>query len=238
MLNADSLKGYSSKLRQLFELFNQTIYGRSIVVSLFDYSGIWSAPYRKAGCRVLQVENKLGFDIFKWNYKTIRPELVLGVLAAPPCTDFANSGAQYWKQKDKNGRTGESTRLVKKTLEIIRYFRPKFWALENPVGRLNTLVPDLKQYGPWYFDPYWFGDPWSKRTGLWGEFNKPKIENKVTPIKFSRQGSWTQLLGGKSEKTKELRSITPPGFAQAFYKSNPAITDKVNEGYSQLKAAA
>ena len=215
-----SIKYKSSGIKELFKVFNQALYSRSILISLFDYSGIWSAPYRNAGCRVLQVESKLGFDLFKWNYKAIRPELVLGILAAPPCTDFANSGAQYWKEKDKDGRTAASVKLIRKTLEIIHYFRPKFWALENPVGRLNVVVPELKQFGPWYFEPYWFGNPWSKKTGLWGQFNKPKME-KVTPIKFSKQGSWTQLLGGKSEQTKELRSITPPGFAKAFYLANP-----------------
>lgn len=207
--------------RALFEQFNKKLNNRSIVVSLFDYSGVWSEPYRKAGCRVLQVESKLGFDLFQWNYKVIKPGLVLGVLATPPCTDFAGSGAQYWPTKDKDGRTRSSVRLVRKTLEIIRYLKPKFWALENPVGRLNTLIPELRNYGPWYFEPYWFGDPWSKKTGLWGCFTKPKIENKVIPMRFSKQGSWTQLLGGNGEQTKELRSITPPGFAKAFYKANP-----------------
>jgi hypothetical protein len=221
--------------RALLEAFRKQLNHRSLVVSLFDYSGIWSEPYRKAGCRVLQVESKLGFDLFHWNYKAIRPELVLGILAAPPCTDFAVSGAQYWPVKDKDGTTRNSIKLIKKTLEIIRFLKPRFWALENPVGRLNTLVPELSKYGPWYFEPYWFGDPWSKKTGLWGCFNKPKVENKVMPIRFSKQGSWLQLLGGKSEQTKELRSITPPGFAKAFYKANPYTIE--NKTCRFLKAA-
>jgi hypothetical protein len=29
-----------------------------------------------------------------------------------------------------------------------------------------------------------------------------------------------RCLGGKSERTKELRSITPMGFAKAFYEAN------------------
>ncbi len=211
----------AAKVSRLLKLL-KSLTGRAIIISLFDYTGVWSAPYREAGCRVLQIETKLGFDVFKWNYKIIKPTLVAGILAAPPCTDFAVSGAQYWKVKDKDGRTKESVKLVRKTLEIIRYFNPRFWAIENPVGRLNTLVPELTRYGPWYFEPYWYGDPWSKKTGLWGIFTKPKPQNVVKPIRFSEQGSWTQLLGGKTEQTKEMRSITPPGFARAFYKANPA----------------
>jgi hypothetical protein len=208
-------------MQLILDLFKNILDRRSIIISLFDYSGTWSAPYRKAGCRVLQVENKLGFDVFKWNYKVIRPSMVLGILAAPPCTDFAGSGAQYWPAKDKDGRTRASIKLIRKTLEIIRYFNPVFWALENPVGRLNSLVPELAAYGPWYFEPHWYGDPWSKKTGLWGNFNKPRQQTKITPVRSAMQGSWVQQLGGKSEKTKELRSITPPGFAAAFYKANP-----------------
>jgi hypothetical protein len=40
----------------------------------------------------------------------------------------------------------------------------------------------------------------------------------VKPIEANQ--SWIMKLGGKSEKTKELRSITPLGFAYAFYEAN------------------
>ena len=82
------------KIAELIKLFG-SLRARSVIISLFDYSGVWSRPYRLAGCRVLQIEDKLGFDVFRWNYKIIRPEIVAGILAAPPCTDLAVSGAQY-----------------------------------------------------------------------------------------------------------------------------------------------
>lgn len=207
---------------------------RPMLISLFDYSGLWSEPYRRAGYRVLQVDKKLGFDIYKWNYKVINPELIRGILAAPPCTDFAGSGAQYWPLKDKDGRTMESVKLVKKILEIVKYFNPKFWVIENPVGRLNELIPELKKYGPWYWQPFWYGDAWSKKTGLWGKFNPPKILRKVKPVAANAQGSWIQSLGGKSALTKELRSITPPGFALAFFKANP-LENQANKNTGGLK---
>lgn len=208
-----------------------------IIISLFDSSGSWSEPYRKAGYRVIQIDKKLGFDIFKWNYKAIK-EQVAGVLAAPPCTDFSGSGSQYWPEKDKDGRTAQSCKLVSKTLEIIAHFNHSemFWAMENPIGRLrrmlsgeywngeprihvpDSLVDKVKEERL-AFDPWDYGDPWTKRTMLWGEFNLPK-RNPVPPKKHSTQGSWTQVLGGKSERTKELRSFTPPLFAQAFYEAN------------------
>ena len=89
---------------------------------------------------------------------------------------------------------------------------PVFWVIENPVGRLQKLMPQLGN--PWYFDPYEFGDPYTKHTGLWGEFNRP-TKSPVEPT----EGSKMMKYGGKSARTKELRSITPAGFAKAFFEA-------------------
>lgn len=61
---------------------------------------------------------------------------------------------------------------------------------------------------------------YSKKTGIWGEFNRDLIKKPIPVVKCSPQGSFTQRLGGKSEKTKEERSTTPAGFAKAFYLAN------------------
>ncbi len=192
---------------------------KPIIISLFDFTGTWSEPYRRAGYQVVQVDLKYGFDVLTWKYKEIPKDRVVGILAAPPCTDIAVSGAQYWPKKDKNGETTKTVKLVRKTLEIVRYFDPKFWAIENPVGRMNALVPELAKFGPVYFHPYEYGDAWSKKTGLWGIFKMP-VKKPVRPKKATAHGSWIMALGGKSERTKELRSIPPKGFAQAFFESN------------------
>lgn len=188
---------------------------KKIILSLFDYSGNWCKYYRESGnYDVYQVDIKLGIDILELHPQDI-PGQVHGILAAPPCTDFASSGAQYWPAKDQDGRTAASLALVDKTLEIVAYHQPHWWALENPVGRLARLRPQLGQ--PWYFQPYWFGDAYTKKTGLWGKFNSELPQSPVTPD----PKSWLMQLGGKSERTKELRSMTPLGFALAFYLANP-----------------
>lgn len=187
------------------------------ILSLFDHSGSWPSFYKKAGYNIVCIDIKNGIDVLTWDYKAIDKNTVAGILAAVPCTDFSVSGAQYWKRKDETGVTAYSVSLVKKALEIIKYFKPFFWAIENPVGRINKLVPEIGK--PWYFNPCDFGDPWTKKTGLFGVFNIPS-KNVINPINWSDQGSWTQLLGGKSEKTKALRSITPAQFAYSFFKAN------------------
>jgi hypothetical protein len=185
------------------------------ILSLFDFSGRWSKPYKDAGYEVIQVDVKHGIDVLSLEYDDLPNDNVVGVLAAPPCTDFASSGAQYWRTKDQDGRTQASLDLIDKTLEIISWFPDlSFWALENPVGRLSTLRPDLGK--PWYFQPHWYGDAYTKKTGLWGTFNNELIRNDVEPD----LNSWIMKLGGKSERTKELRSMTPEGFARAFFHAN------------------
>lgn len=194
-----------------------------VVLSLFDFSGRWSGPYRERGYEVFQVDLKHGIDILELQPRDLPFEQLHGILAAPPCTDFASSGAQYWKAKDNDGRTEHSMNMVSKVLEFVEYFDPAWWALENPVGRLSKLFPELGE--PWYFNPHEFAgyleDPtleaYTKKTGLWGSFNKP-IKKPVNPILGN---SPIMKLGGKSERTKELRSMTPKGFSIAFYQSNP-----------------
>ena len=186
---------------------------KKVILSLFDESGNWPSFYKQNGYDVYSFDLKNGMDILTLEPEDL-PANVYGILAAPPCTDFSGSGAQYWKTKDSDGRTAASLALIDKTLDIISWCEPEFWALENPVGRLSKLRPQLG--APWYFQPCWYGDAYTKKTGLWGRFSKDLPRNDVTPD----PNSWIMKLGGKSEKTKELRSKTPLGFAKAFYEAN------------------
>lgn len=188
-----------------------------IILSLFDYSGNWPSFYKKAGYEVYQIDIKHDIDILDLDVeKDILPlGKIHGILSAPPCTDFSGSGAQYWKAKDEDGRTAYSLSLVDKVLEIVNKTNPKWWVLENPVGRLQKLRPILGK--PYYFNPCDFGDPYTKKTGLFGNFNRNLVKTPVTPD----PNNWIMKLGGKSERTKELRSMTPLGFSKAFFDANP-----------------
>ena len=187
------------------------------IISLFDHSGEWSRPYREAGYDVVQIDIKHGQDI-RWAYHMDKN--VHGILMAPPCTPFTSSGAQYWKKKDEDGRTLEGIALIDASLRFVAIYNPTWWVLENPVGRLRRwLGPPTHM-----FNPCDYGDPYTKKTLLWGKFNIPKkspVEPIMYELKNGKRGSWMLAkLGGKSERTKELRSMTPPGFAKAFFEAN------------------
>ena len=185
-----------------------------IILDLCGGTGNWSKPYQDAGYKVVIVDPLYGLDVLTFD----PPQKVHGILAAPPCTEFAGSGARWWAEKPPELLTN-AVEIVRACLRIVQQTTPKWWVLENPVGRLARSVPEL---GKWNhtFQPWEYGDPWTKRTCLWGDFVMP-TKTPVEPIRYCEQGSWTQRLGGKSEKTKRLRSMTPLGFAGAFFLANP-----------------
>ncbi len=224
-----------------------------LILSLCDYSGRWSEPYREAGYRVYQYDLKHGSDV-----RLIKKldERVHGVLFAPVCTEFSGAGARHWKAKEAAGNKAllEGLALVDAGLRIIYVHKPKWWVLENPVGRLkdwigqhtvtfnpcdyagwlgdeptggkvyrpNTIVGDdmvefWGEYGLSHPELAWMEDAYTKRTCLWGEFEEPE-EDPRPAIWGSKM--WSDY-GGKSERTKEMRSMTPRGFSLAFHAANP-----------------
>lgn len=198
--------------------------GHKIILSLCDFSGSWSKPYRDAGYDVRQIDLKHGQDVRLLNYVDGN---VYGILAAPVCTAFTVSGAQYWQAKDASGATFDGLALVDACLRGAALYQRtlRFWVLENPVGRLKTWLGPPK----FIFNPCDFGDPYTKKTCLWGEFvpplplfttQRPVEPEFVIAANGDRYSKTHWYSGGKSEKTKEKRSITPPGFAKAFFEAN------------------
>lgn len=211
------------------------------LLSLFDFTGNWAQPWHDGGWNVLLWDIKHeanNFDTFS-NIKDANADFlhqnifenfgtVDGILAAVPCTEFSASGARWWKAKDEDGRTAEAVELVWQTLRIINLCQPNFWVIENPVGRIHKLVPEIGK-PKMYFNPCDFGEPYTKKTALYGNFNANLKMNKVEPTEGSKMH---RLYGGKSERTKSLRSVTPKGFSKAFFEANK---NYVHQEYEQLE---
>lgn len=192
-----------------------------LILSLFDYTGNWAKYYIKAGYPVMLWDKKMEGDILDFEllekWITGYQDFVYGILAAPPCTDFAGSGARWWVEKDKDEEMISTSIALVEIVLILKGMCPniKFWAIENPVGRIEKLVPAIKPYRKLMFNPCDFGDPYTKKTILWGEFNNNLPKTPVLPL----YGSMMHLIP-PSEKRQELRSATPEGFSNAFFKAN------------------
>ena len=178
-----------------------------VILDLCAGTGSWSQPYVKAGYDVRRI------TLPETDVTTYEPPPeVWGILAAPPCTEFASSGARWWQGKPP-GVLRQALRVVIGCLRVIALTQPQWWALEQPMGRLSRYM------GPptMWFDPTDFGDSYTKRTYLWGRFAKPvPLALSVLPEARSRI-HW--MPPGPDRAA--LRSITPPAFAMAFFEANP-----------------
>lgn len=98
--------------------------------------------FRDRGYSVVSVDNDIRWkpdiceDILLWDYKTAFPPGHFDVIAAsPPCTEYSIALTTRPRNLDV------SNLIVKRTLEIIAYFMPKRWIMENPRTGLLKKQP-------------------------------------------------------------------------------------------------
>jgi hypothetical protein len=167
------------------------------------------------------------------------PPIVFG-MAFPVCTDMAVSGAAHFKRKaerDPEFQT-KAVNYAKWCGELFDDLNVPYF-VENPVSVLATKwrKPDHSfhpyEYGGYIHDdqaehPRWPEyiaprDAYKKKTCLWtgGGFVMP-TKVSVDPERYHGNGYSTAMmkLGGKSQRTKDIRSATPRGFAKAVYEFN------------------
>lgn len=144
------------------------------------------------------------------------------MIAFPPCTHLAVSGAAWFEQKRKDGRQQEGIDFF---MEIINAPIPKI-AVENPIGIMSKIYRKPDQI----IHPYYFGDPEPKSTCLWlkglpllyhndkpnlFDANVTHVEPKYIIASSGRKYSRIHYLGGGTGKE---RSKTFPGIAKAMAK--------------------
>ena len=79
------------------------------------------------------------------------------MIAHPPCTYLTRAGARWWKDRVELQR--EALNFV----GMLLYSSIEKIALENPPGAIGTNIRKADQY----IQPWWFGHPETKMTGLW-----------------------------------------------------------------------
>lgn len=192
-----------------------------IILDLCGGTGSWSRPYKEAGYDV-RIITLPEHDVLTYH----PPKNVYGVLAAPPCTHFCIASSQYWSDYDEKGLTEQSLKIVRRCFDIAAQCNPKFFALENPKGRLRKLIPEKPIYE---FYQYEFGGNFTKKTYLWGNFNTFIIKGPVNnnPIHFDKahysdyyEVPEDYIFEKNFSKRQVIRSMYPPAFANAFFEAN------------------
>jgi hypothetical protein len=149
---------------------------------------------------------KLGHEAYSWDL----------IIAFPPCTHLASSGAAWFAEKRRDGRQQEG-------IDFFNLFTnlqaPKV-AIENPIGVMSTYYRKPDQI----IQPYYFGDPYRKSTCLWLK-GLPKLEptNMVDMGEQITYKSGTTMPKWYADAWKlppaersRVRSKTFPGIAKAM----------------------
>lgn len=224
---------------------------KDVAIFLFDLTGIMAKPWLDAGytCFIVDIQHeegitqgdtvgllKVGADLRNgWEAPKEIRERVAFVAAFPECTNVAVSGALHFINK--------GPRMLALALDLFATSREMGedsgapYMIENPISTFSTYCGKPN----YTFNPYEYGgylpeddahprwpeyiaprDAYPKKTCLWtgGGFVMPPVKPVEPEEGFSGQ---YKKLGGKSLKTKNIRSATPRGFAQAVFEANNNI---------------
>jgi len=145
------------------------------------------------------------------------------MIAFPPCTHLAVSGARHFEQKRKDGRQQQGIDFF---MQMINAPIPKI-AVENPIGIMSSLYKKPNQI----IHPYHFGHEASKSTCLWLK-NLPLLKhtNVVSKGEFyispngKRMPVWShdvadangKKIGYNTPEIKKIRNKTFQGIADAM----------------------
>lgn len=199
---------------------------KDVVILMCHTSGIAAQPWADAGYTVYCVdiahqprkERVVGRvhyvygDCRTW----VPPEHVRGRIAfyaaEPPCTHVTVADARDFRIK--------GTALLRDSLEMFSAcYSQGCWSgapfrIENPVGKFSDHMgkPDF------YFHPWQYGDPWTKKTCCWvGNGYVMPTPLYQEPPAGTTQKIW---LMGPSDDRAALRSETSPAFARAEFEAN------------------
>ena len=168
-----------------------------LALELFKGTGSIGKALKKHGFHVdsLDMDPKCDAtwtaNILEWeDWRQMEPGTYDFIWSSPPCTEY--SRARTTAKNPRNLELADS--MVARTLEIIRYLKPKGWLMENPqTGLLKTreVVEGLPCRDVCYCR-YSDGDKhmYRKQTRLWGfcpYFVPRELCSRKNPCVFSAQ---------------------------------------------------
>ena len=100
-------------------------------------------------------------DILNWDYKQFNRNHFQIIWACPPCVEYSIAKTTGVRQIDY------ANSIVQKTIEIIRYFNPSVWFIENPQTGLLKHQDFMKDFDYFDLDYCKYGFPYRKKTRIW-----------------------------------------------------------------------
>jgi len=125
------------------------------------------------------------------------------MIAFPPCTHLASSGARWFPEKRADGRQQEAIDFF---MEMVNAPIPRI-AIENPVGIMSTEYRTPDQY----IQPWEYGHGETKKTCLWLKGLPPLEPTNIVPGRADRIHKM-----GQTPDRSQKRSVTYAGIADAM----------------------
>ena len=189
-------------------------------LELFSGTGSVGKVCKELGWNVVSVDLELPAthecDIMDFDYKQYPKDYFSVVWASPPCTEYS---AMNYCRPEKTPNIELANKLVLKALEIINYFQPEVWYLENPqTGTLKNqlFMKDLPYYD---VDYCMYDNPIRKRTRIWT--NKKDWKNLLCDkncgsIKDGKHLSF-RYMNIKGQNRLHLRYRIPPDLIYSLF---------------------
>jgi len=138
------------------------------------------------------------------------------IIAFPPCTHLAVSGAAWFEKKRRDGRQQQGIDFF---MRFANCNCPKV-AIENPVGIMSKAWRRPDQI----IQPYEFGDSFSKKTCLWLKglpiLFPTRVVDKGEVVRFSSGKSMPKWYADcfrlPPDERSKIRSRLSPGIAKAM----------------------
>jgi len=140
-----------------------------LLLELFSGTGSVGNVAKTMGYDVVSLDRDMDatikIDIMNWDYQNFTKPVIDVIWASPPCTEY--SRAKTLGIRDIEG----ANEIVKRTLDIIHYFKPKYWIIENPQTGLLKDQPMMIGIPFKDIDYCKYGMPYRKRTRLWNNID-------------------------------------------------------------------
>jgi hypothetical protein len=164
-------------------------------------------------------------DILEWNYKNIYETGHFDIIwASPPCVNYSvlqyswigrkrliNGKKVVFTKRIMEEKMKESDKIIRKVLEIIDYFKPTYYFIENPyTGNLkNRCILDNDEMK--VCDYCMYGKQYRKRTAIWTnrELTLKKCSNNCPSIiKIGKKYTHKKRIGSKHKELNSVRKAT------------------------------
>lgn len=180
------------------------------VLELFSGTGSVGKVCKRKKFEVVSLDLKnadININILEWDFKNAFAKGHFDIIwASPPCETFSGIRECH---KGKNGYTDESLRddmmnigvpILFRTLEIIHYFEPRYFFIENPQsGKMKEFLKfpyfdvDYCKYARWGY---------RKRTRIWT--NQTQFVPRVC------NGDCGQIVPGTTRHARQIGTNGPP----------------------------